>query len=557
MPLPCRVHVLVLATLSGFVWAGQIPSPILQNGSGERAKTFTLGGTVTNASTGEPIRRALVHVNGQVQLAAFTGPDGRFQLSGVPQGQAFITAEKPGFFDEQSLHPGSYAPQNAAVNVGPGTNEFHLQLTPEAKIRGRVLDPDGEPIEGLQVQLVTREISEGRKQLQMGMIANTDESGTYWIEGLRPGQYFLRTIAHPVFSAFGVLPRSAYPPQYYPNSPDLASAQSLELKPGQEAEADFTLHPTATSIISGIVAGALQSGLSISYQGADGQDGSGNYFRFDPRTGRFALGMVPSGSWTLRFTSNDGKGNMYYAEQAVEVNGSDISGLQVSLQPSSAIPVIVNRAPVTASAPQNASSPPADQARAIAPLPLDKGPGVQVQLLPTNDASNERFYAAPRTGDSQGALFLEGVHPGNYKVVVQTFGPQCVESVSAGNIDLMHNDLLISPGSQPPPITVSLQNDCATVTGTVRSENQNAPAFVLLVPDSAPAEPKLVPFQVNQNFAFESLSPGTYRLWAFSNVAELEYANPDALRDYPGQQVNLGPNQKATVNLELIVRGSD
>jgi hypothetical protein len=289
--------------------------------------------------TGEPIRRALVHVNGPVPLAAFTGPDGGFQVSGVAQGQAFLTAEKPGFFDEQALHPGSYAPQNA-VNVGPGTNEFHLRLTPEAKIRGRVLDPDGEGIEGIQLQIVTREISEGRKQLQPGMMANTDENGTYRIEGLTPGQYFLRTMVHPVFSAFGAMPRNAYPPQYYPNSPDLASAQPLELKPGQEAEADLTLHRAATSTISGIVAGVVQSGLSISYQGADGQESSANYFRFDPRTGKFALGMVPSGSWTLRFTSNDAKGNAYYAEQGVEANGSDISGLQIVLQPTPPFPLL-------------------------------------------------------------------------------------------------------------------------------------------------------------------------------------------------------------------------
>src|SRR5690349_18323400 len=98
--LPSRT-LLLLTTLSGLLCTGQVSPPIPQAASGERAKTFTIGGTVTNAATGEPIRRALVHVNGPVQLATFTGPDGRFQISGVAQGQAFLTAEKPGFFDEQ------------------------------------------------------------------------------------------------------------------------------------------------------------------------------------------------------------------------------------------------------------------------------------------------------------------------------------------------------------------------------------------------------------------------------------------------------------------------
>jgi carboxypeptidase family protein len=545
--VPFLPTLLLLTTLSVFLCAGQVAPPMPQAGLTGDTKTYPLSGTVTNAATGEPIRRALVHVNGPMQLATFTGPDGRFQLTGVPQGQASVTAEKPGFFDEQALHPGSYTPQNAAVNVGPGTNELHLQLTPEAKIRGRVLDPDGEAIDNLQVQLVTWEISEGRKQLQMGVMASTDDRGIYRIEGLTPGQYFIRTLARPVFSTFGAVPRNAYAPQYYPNSPDLASAQSVELKAGEQAEADFTLHPAPTSNISGIAAGA-QNGLSISFEGSDHEQTPANYLQFDPATGKFLLGMVPSGSWTLHFISNDAQGNAYYAEQNIHVNGTDLAGLHVLLQPAPAIPVIVNHAAAIAlTSSTGEGSPPANQR-----------PGVQVQLLPVDNASNERFYAGPRPGgDPQGALFIQGVHPGNYKVVAQAFGPECVESVSAGNVDLMHNDSLISPGSQPPPITVSLRNNCATLSGTIHAERQNAPAFVIIVPDSAPTEPQLFPVQSNQNFPFARFSPGTYHVWAFSNVAGLEYANPDVLRDFPSQQITLGPNQKVNLNLDLVTRGSN
>src|SRR5437667_5666256 len=113
MPL-CRSIVFLLTTLSGSLCLGQV-SPGMS--LAERTKTYTVTGTVNNAATGEPVRRALVHVNGQVQLSAFTGPDGRFQVTGVPEGQAFVTAEKPGFFNEESLQPGPYTSQNAAVNV--------------------------------------------------------------------------------------------------------------------------------------------------------------------------------------------------------------------------------------------------------------------------------------------------------------------------------------------------------------------------------------------------------------------------------------------------------
>jgi hypothetical protein len=121
MPLPRRLLVVVLITVSGFLCTGQVSPPIAQAVSGERAKTFTIGGTVTNAATGEPIRRALVHVNGPVQLAAFTGPDGRFQVGGVIQGQAFLTAEN----------------QDFSMNKHYTRAPMHLKMLPSTLVRAR------------------------------------------------------------------------------------------------------------------------------------------------------------------------------------------------------------------------------------------------------------------------------------------------------------------------------------------------------------------------------------------------------------------------------------
>src|SRR5205085_10657999 len=137
------------------------------------------------------------------------------------------------------------------------------------------------------------------------MMGNTDEKGNYRVEGLTPGPYFVRTMVHPVFAASWVTSGSAYAPQYYPNGSDLSSAQPLQLKPGQDAEADFMLHAAATSMIRGVAGGASQNGVSISFEGADGQQIGTNYLQLDPQTGKFALRMAPYGRWTLHFTSND------------------------------------------------------------------------------------------------------------------------------------------------------------------------------------------------------------------------------------------------------------
>lgn len=538
MSLTCRNVTALSSIFFAFLCLAQGPQQL------EPGKTYTLSGTVTNAATGEPIRRAVVHVNGPVQLSSFTGPDGRFQFTGIPQGQVFVTAERPGFFDEQSLHPGGYTSLNFGISVGPGTNELHLQLTPEATIRGRVLDPDGEPVEGLQLQLIAQEIQEGRKVFQPRASAETDENGTYKMEGVTPGLYFIQTIVHPLFSQSWIRSVDAYPPQYYPNSPDLASAQALELKAGQEAEADFTVHAAPTATISGIVSGAPQNGVSISYGNGDGQDSDAGYMQLDPATGKFVLRTVPFGSWTLHFTSNDVQGNTSYAEQQIDVNRPEITGIQVALQPLPSIPVVINRGASSGSVGPGSSGPQANQGR-----------GVQLQLVSSNP-NGERYSASPQPNEPQGSISFQGVRPGKYKVVAQAFGPDCIESVSQGGVDLSRNDLLISPGSQPQPITVSLRNDCATLTGSVRSESPTAGGLVLLIPEASNADPQLAPVESNRNFTFSDLTPGTYRVWGFSNVAGLEYANPDALREYPNQQVELAPGQKSSVNLDLVMRGS-
>ncbi len=531
-----RPFAILLGACFSFVCLAQLSQSLPQT---ENSKKYTVSGSVTNAATSEPIRRALVHLNGPVQLSAFTGPDGRFEFTGIPEGQIFVTAERPGFFDQQSLNQGV----NTTVAVGPATKPLQILLTPEARIRGRVLDADGEPVEGLQLQLIAQEIQEGRKQLQPRASANTDENGTYEMEGLTPGQYFLRTMIHPGFSSSSMAPATAYPPEYYPNSADLASAQALELRPGEQAQADLTVHAAPAATIRGILSGAPQNGVFVTYEGADGQQIGESYVQFDPQTGKFAFKMVPYGAWTFHFLSRNGEEGMRSAEEAIDVNRPEISGLQVVLQPVSPIPVIVNRAPA-----------PAITSASTVAVP-NQGPGVQVQLF-SRASNGERYFAGQRQGDNSGAIFVQGVRPGKYKVVAQAFGPECIESVSSGSVDLARNDLLVSSGSQPQPITVSLRNDCATLTGTVRSEAQNVQAFVVLLADSAATDPQLFPLQSNQQFTFSNLSPGTYRVWAFSNVAGLEYANPEALREYAGQQIELAPGQTASANLELVIRGN-
>lgn len=505
-------------------------------------KLYTITGTVINSASGEPLRRALVRWNGAQQAAVFTGADGRFRFENVPEGSVFLSAEKPGFLDPNSLiHFGNMGP----LTVGPGKTDFTLQLTPCASIAGRVLDNDGEPLEGVEVDALAEQIVDGHNQwLTIGSAA-TDDTGTYRIENVAPGHFLIRTGLHAALPPGWNAPTQVYGMRYYPNSPELSSAERLSLEPGREDRADFTLRPEPAFSISGTVLGIpTNTGFGLSIETPDGQQIAPPEFRVDPNKGTINVGGLPAGSYTLELTAIDQGGNSHSARETFDLNGSDVRNLQLVLQPPAVIPVVVNHAPLLAPA---ASS--AGQA-------INNTGFIQLQLI---DSKTNRSYNGnstangnPQAGDSS-QFEIQNVQPGSYKVLAQTSGPECIDSVSSGPTDLSRDPFTIAPGSPPQPITVNLRKDCATATVTIHSDTQANQAILVLLPQSFPAEPQIFSI-MGRSFSFSGLRPGEYRLYAFSSLNGLEYANPDALRDFPCQTVELDANQNANITLDLIVR---
>src|SRR5215471_578598 len=65
------------------------------------SEKFTLTGTVVDSTTGEAVSRALVQIYSVQHRTTFTDENGRFQIDGVPRGSYAVTAQKPGYFNEQ------------------------------------------------------------------------------------------------------------------------------------------------------------------------------------------------------------------------------------------------------------------------------------------------------------------------------------------------------------------------------------------------------------------------------------------------------------------------
>lgn len=497
---------------------------------------YTVTGSVVNAVTGEPIRRALVTMNGAL---AFTGADGRFELGNVPDGLVMAAAQKPGFFDCSAVPcPGQKQQGPTQFAIHANKDDVVLKLVPEARIEGRVTDESGDPISNMTITARSEQVSDGRKQLNNFRTAATDENGDYEISELMPGTYKLQTAMRPTFMVFANVrnaPRpEIYAPRFYPNAPDESSAQNIELKGGESAQAAFTLTSAPAYRISGTIQPPGQVFLTA-------DDGESQQVQIPFRMiqeGKFIIPYIPAGTWTLHFHQQpmNMRGRMlvagsqaqqYYAEATVTVGSTDIQNLAVVMQPLPTIEVHTGSA-------SNEDSQMAS-----------------VQL--TSREGNES-YGGGRQGGPDSPYQITNVRPGRYSVTVFG-GNECVDTVTSGNIDLTHDDFVVSPESQNQTINVTLRKDCSSLAVTPHTADPSSTTYLLLLATSRAIDPQQIQLTGSGPFTFRNLSPGDYQVYAFANVDGLEYTNPEVMRQFTGQQVTLSPNQQGAITVDVIARG--
>jgi hypothetical protein len=503
----------------------------------------TVTGTVINSVSGLPVRQALVQMFGNSPATVLTGPDGRFQLNHVPEGQILLFVQKPGFFDASSI-PGASGTPGSLVTVGSGKNDFRMTLYPAARIVGRATDADGEGVENISIQILSEQIAEGRKLSVLRSGANTDDDGFFRIDGLTPGRY-------KVFANGHLLPRSSWnaPPEvsvpaYYPDSRDLASAQQIEVRAGQEFRADFHLRSERGFRVVAAVSGMPdRANVGFSFEDASGQGVAFGPTSFDQSKAQFVAEAVSSGTWKLILSANDSQANSYELRQEIVVDDADVTDLQFRLHPLASIPVKVNHA-------TNTVQPSSETDLADTSLNAS---------LISVEPSRYVAYGRQALGSPPVGAFVN-VSAGKNKLNMQPSGNECLESAWYGGVDLTRDFMVVGSGEYAQALTINLRADCASLTVKLQSEGQTRSGFVLIVPTSGLAEPAALPvtaptpIQPTNVSIPLTLSPGSYQVFAFSSLDGLEYANPEALRGYPSQTVNLDPGQKAELTLELIER---
>jgi hypothetical protein len=255
----------------------------------EATGTAVISGVVqTDDAEGRPLRRATVRLTGDALMTArqtFTGPDGRFEFAGLPAGQYALRAQKSPFMNAEygARRPGGTG-SPLAIGTGERVTDIALRLPRFAEISGVIYDQNGEPAAGVYVEALRSTMRTGRRTISnvYGQPATTDDRGVYRFGGLLPGQYYLaagpnpsrgwadlRVLADadvdrslqriaagpdPIASIPFTHPHQTFSPVYFPGSSDLAGAQPIVLKLGEERTGvNFRLQLVPATRVDGTV----------------------------------------------------------------------------------------------------------------------------------------------------------------------------------------------------------------------------------------------------------------------------------------------------------------
>jgi hypothetical protein len=593
----CSVIVFVLAWSSFLVQQAKAqasPSDLVSD-----RDAHTLTGTVVNSVTGETISRALVKiyqfpdhpqsvrnngsgviVGGGVtanwQRAMLTDRDGHFKFEGVPQGNTFLNATKPGFMPEKGE---SFSVLGQRVRAGPDALPVFVRLMSTAVIAGRVMDTNGEPVEGIEIMIYRLGLENGRKHLDDSIklekgnppTLTTDEDGKFRVFGLAPGTYYVAAI--PLWASDAAFdpegpgpngidlaskvngsddpPDAGYPLTYYPEAADLSQSTPIQLSAGEEARIDLTLGRTPVVSIAGTITGSPLGGdPDLRFINQSG-DRIAFAYDFDPQTGRFDASLISRGFCTIRAAGNDALGNPLHAELTLKAE-ANAKNIHLTLLPSPSIPIVVR---VETSKSQS------DVDRQDVTNPKSDASLVNVVLHPVELLRTDIPPDKDEKDPNNTSLALRNIDAGRYRVGVTSVNTSlCVKSVSYAGIDLLREELTVTQGNHS-SIEVVLRDDCAALEVSTNPDD-SAVVFVVVVPDYAPQNPitgavSTVMNSTHIKLNFNRLAPGTYNVFAFDRLDGLEYTNPDALREYASKatQVSLQPNESRSIKVDVIQRG--
>ena len=528
-----------------------------------------LAGRVTNALTGEPVKKANVRLmrsftggpppdaraSGNQGYSGSSDPDGNFRIENVEPGDYYLSGTRTGFLNTQY---GAKKPMQAGtvLTLRPGQQmaDVPLALTPQAVMTGKVVDADGDPVNGASVQVLAQQWFRGKIRYMPRNNTNTNDLGEYRLANLSPGKYYVSAQKGNNY----VSPNGPEPPvsgkpdirpvrTFYPGSTTFDSATAIDVKAGQDLSGmDIRMQSAQTYHVRGKVVGSLletdRQNLSVSLSE---RNESFPMFLHNPgmvaKDRTFEIAGVTPGSYNLTAFVAEGKMRVM-ATEPVDVGAADVNDVVVTMVPPGSLTGVVK----------------------IEGTPQAGTPAANVQSAHVNLTPAEPMQMFFGGGNNQvasdGTFAIQNVTPGKFFVSVNAPPGTYVKAITFGQTDVNGKELDFGAGASG-EIDVVLRYGTAEVDGNVQTasvatgDSSSIQSSVYLVPDPPNADESGIRF-VNggASFSIKNVPPGKYRAYAFESVEYGTMQNPDFQKEIEsrGVEVEVKENEKKQIQLGLI-----
>ena len=518
-----------------------------------------MSGIVSNAATGEPVRRALVALRRidmspgvttiQVAHTVATDAAGQFAMEGIAPGKYRLAAERNGFIATQY---GARGPGKAGtlltLEAGQKSSGLAIRLTPHGVISGRVLDEDGEPATGADVQVLRQQYVQGRKQMARTNGGATNDLGEYRVFGLPPGRYYVS--ATPRQNPMLPLAEDEYATTWFPRTTDATAAAPIDVSPGaQLRNIDIALARVHTVTVRGRVVSEIPPpaggekarilNVSLSARNSYGAGGNANRGTGAAPDGTFEFRGVTPGSYYL-VGAVMASGKTLTAKAPVQVGGVNIEGISLAIRPGVPVGGQVRVEGENAQSVANVH---------VLLQPAESG-GLVYGPLPTQKVKGDGSFQLEDVPADHYTILVNGVPEGYY-----------VKSARSANVDVLADGLEVA-GSSPAPLDVALSPNAGQVTGTVLDPNTQKAApmmMVVLVPQEKERRDRETFYQsattdFSGRFTFKSVVPGEYRAYAWEEVEYGAWMDPDFIKpvESHGAAVSVSEGGRQSVQVNLI-----
>jgi hypothetical protein len=404
------------------------------------------------------------------------------------------------------------------ITLAPGQEmeNVDFKLVVHARIAGKVLDQNKEPVVGISVMLIAREYFHGALRLVFASAGFTDDQGEYTIGRVQPGRAYgvlaakrVRTL--PAISDEPANPEARLPaivPTYYPNARSIDGAELLVLRPGELREGvDIRLARSASFCIDAKFEGTPgPKGLPFTIaetQPASGRVDQGAMYMVMPRGRTTADGTariceLHPGEYDLTASESSGTGSggtAMFGSTIVTIGDRDVAGVRVPLRP---------RMPVKGEVVFDGPAP---------ETPLTTQLAIDVEAITRTERGSER-PGIPGTFEFAGGLVMD-----EFAVEISRVPPGIyIKDVQYGDRSILHGTMRVGSAAGDAALKIVLARDGGAVSAQVTGKDSQpeADCTVVVMPENAPNEAvfaaMLVTGKTDQGGRWSSptLAPGKY-----------------------------------------------